>query len=205
MIPQKSPYMTDANSSMTNILLLDWVICFAVNAERFFALRKVFFSPAFFQKKHQKGKDNLKKSKLKEETIIEAFKAEKSTAKVNTLRLEERAYRIEVISELLKAGIPIRKIDMLRPLLEKNGYRFTGSTNQGQYISIVLKQEIEQIKEALGLPGQVGLTRDLSINFDGSARQGEAIAIIVRFLDNNWLITQRLVRINVYSKSLTIA
>ena len=143
----------------------------------------------FFKKKHQKGKDNLKKSKLKEQTIIEAFKAEKSTAKDNTLRLEERAYRIKVISELLKAGIPIRKIDMLRPLLENNGYRFTGSIHQRQYI-IVLKQEIEQIKEELALPGQVGLTRDLSTIFDGSTRQGEAVAIIVRFLDNSCLITQ---------------
>ena len=65
-----------------------------------------------------------------------------------------------------------------------------------------MKQEIEQIKEELALPGQVGLTRDLSIIFDGSTRQGEAVAIIVRFLDNNCLITQRLVRINVYSKSV---
>jgi hypothetical protein len=40
------------------------------------------------------------------------------------------------------------------------------------------------------MPGQVGLTRDLSIIFDGTTRQGEAIAIIVRFLDNNWMITQ---------------
>lgn len=153
-------------------------------------------------KKHQKGKDHLKKSKLKEQTIIEAFKAEKSTTKDSTLPLEERAYRIEVVGEFLKAGIPIRKIDALRPLLEKNGYRLTGSTHQGQYISSVLKHEIEQIKEELAMPGQIGLTRDLSIIFDGSTRQGEAIAIIVRFLDNNWMITQRLIRIDVCSKSV---
>ena len=52
----------------------------------------------------QKGKDNLKKLKLKKQTIIEAFKAEKSTPKDNTLPLEEHAYRLEVVSELLKAG-----------------------------------------------------------------------------------------------------
>ena len=83
-------------------------------------------------KKHQRGKDNLKKSKLREQTIIEAFKAEKSNPKDNTLPFEERAYRLEVVSEFLKAGIPIRKMDMLRPLLEKNGYRLTGSTHQEQ-------------------------------------------------------------------------
>ena len=42
---------------------------------------------------------------------------------------------------------------------------------------------------------------DLSIIFDGNTRQGEAIAIIVRFVDNNWNI-QRLVIIDVCSKSI---
>ena len=45
-------------------------------------------------------------------------------------------------------------------------------------------------KEELALPGQVGLTGDISILFDGRTRQEKAIAIIVRFLDNNWLIIQ---------------
>ena len=38
--------------------------------------------------------------------------------------------------------------------------------------------------------------------FDGSTRQGEAIAIIVRFIDDQWAITQRLIRIDVCSKSV---
>ena len=38
--------------------------------------------------------------------------------------------------------------------------------------------------------------------FDGSTRQGEAIAVIVRFLDDNWSIIQRLVRIDICSKSV---
>ena len=87
---------------------------------------------------------------------------------------------------------------MLRSLLEKNGYRLTGSSNLRQYVSMALKQEIEQIKQQLEMPGQVGMTRDISVIFDGSTRQGEAIAIIVRFMDNDWNITQRLVRIGVF-------
>ena len=116
--------------------------------------------------------------------------------------MEECAYRLEVVTEFLKAGIPIAKTDMLRSLAEKNGYRLTGSSNLGQYVSMALKQEIEQIKQELEMPGQVGMTRDISVIFDGSTRQGEAIAIIVRFMDNDWNITQRLVRIEVCSKSV---
>lgn len=64
---------------------------------------------------------------------------------------------------------------------------------------MALKQEIEQIKQELEMPGQAVLRRDI---FDSSTRQGEAIAIIVQFMDNDWNINQRLVRINVCSKSV---
>ena len=52
------------------------------------------------------------------------------------------------------------------------------------------------------MPGQVGMRRDLSVIFDGSTRHGEAITIIVRFVDNGWNIIQRLVRIDVHSESV---
>ena len=38
--------------------------------------------------------------------------------------------------------------------------------------------------------------------FDGSTRQGEAIAVIMRFLDNNWSIIQLFLRIDICSKSV---
>ena len=138
----------------------------------------------------------MKRSKLREQTIAEAFKREESSKlKDSTLPVEECAYRLEVVTEFLKADIPIAKIDMLRSLLEKNAYRLTGSSNLGQYVSMALKQEIEKIKQELEIPGQVSMTRDISAILDGSTRQGEAIVIIVRFIDNEWNITQRLVRI----------
>ena len=57
-------------------------------------------------------------------------------------------------------------------------------------------------KKELSLPGQGDMTRDVSVIFDGNTRQGEVIAIIVRFIDNQWAITQRLKRIDVCSKSV---
>ena len=86
----------------------------------------------------------------------------------------------------------IAKTDMLLSLLEKNGYRLTGSSHLGQYVSMAFKQEIEQIKQELEMPEQVGLTRDILVIFEGSTRQGEAIAMIVQFMDNDWNITQRI-------------
>ena len=75
-----------------------------------------------------------------------------------------------------------------------------------EYIQIIYKQEIQRIKaEILREPcdGSGGeFTRDLSINFDRSTRQGEAIVIAVRFVKDDWCIVQRLIRIDVCAKSV---
>ena len=54
---------------------------------------------------------------------------------------------------------------------------------------MALKQETEQIKQELEMPGQVGLTRDISVIFDGSTRQGEAIAIIMNVVPRSTMNT----------------
>ena len=86
-----------------------------------------------------------------------------------------------MLEEFLKAGIPLRKTEKLRPLLGKQGYRLSHNSNMKEYIQIIYKQEIQRIKaEILRGPcdGSGGeFTRDLSINFDKSTRQGEAIVI----------------------------
>ena len=124
--------------------------------------------------KHVRSKEKSKKSKLKEQTIAEALSQEK-TRQDSILPLAQQAYRQEVVEEFLKAGIP--KIEKLRSLLEKNGHRLTSSSNRAQYITLIFKQEVDMIKKELSLPGQGDMTRDVSVIFDGSTRQGEAIAI----------------------------
>ena len=55
-----------------------------------------------------------------------------------------------------------------------------------------------------GAPGATTMPRhNYSVIFDGSTRQGEAIAIIVRFINEQWDIVQRLVRIDIVAKSVT--
>ena len=142
---------------------------------------------------HVRSKEKSK-SKLKEQTIAKALSREK-TCQDSTLLLAQQAYRQEIEEEFLKAGIPISKIDKLHSLLEKNGHRLTSSSNLVQYITLIFKKEVDTIKKELSLPGQGLMTRDMSVIFDGSTRQGEAIAIIVRFIEEQWAITQRLIRI----------
>ena len=149
-------------------------------------------------KKHAAGKEKLKVTKKRDQTIEEALRKEKHN-KDSTLPVEERAYRLQVVEEFLKAGIPIRKMDKLRTLLERQGYRLSHSSNMMDYVTIIYKQEIERIKAEIR---QGVSTRDVSVIYDGSTRQGEAIVILVRFVDDDWNIVQQLIRIDICAKAV---
>lgn len=104
-----------------------------------------------------------------------------------------------MVEEFLKAGIPIHKMNKLRTLLERQGHRLSHSSNMMDYVTIIYKQKIERIKSEI----RHGVsTRNVSVIFDGSARQGEAIVILVRFVDKDWNIVQRLIRIDICAKSV---
>ena len=148
-------------------------------------------------KKHAQGKEMLVKSKKRDVTITEALKADNASCRLqtSTLPLEVRAFRVQVVEDFLKAGFPLYKIDKLRDLLEKGGNRLTNSSHLRQHIPLTLKQETERLKEEIA-------TRDLGLVFDGSTRLGEAIVIIVRFVSDNWSIVQRLIRLDICTKSV---
>ena len=55
-----------------------------------------------------------------------------------------RVLRFEVVETLLKAGIPISKIDVLRPLFEKYAHSLTASTHMKYIIPSVLAREQEK-------------------------------------------------------------
>ena len=52
-----------------------------------------------------------------------------------------------------------------------------------------LKPELSQVDACSGI-------------FDGSTRLGEALAIVIRFVDSQWNVQQRLIRLQVLAKSL---
>ena len=62
-------------------------------------------------------------------------------------------------------------------------------------IPFILQQEQENIQNEIS-------GRDISVIFDGSTRQGEALAIVLRFISTEWIIEQRLVRMQLLSQSL---
>ena len=59
---------------------------------------------------------------------------------------------------------------------------------------------IEKEKETLKT--ELSLVDGCSVIFDGSTRLGEALAIVVRFVDDEWNVQQRLIRLQVLAKDL---
>ena len=59
-------------------------------------------------------------------------------------------YRVKVVTAMLKAGVPLTKIDSFRDLLEENGYALTNSSNLRQLVPFILEEEIALLKQEIG-------------------------------------------------------
>lgn len=147
--------------------------------------------------KHKDAKDRLAKKEARERDIADSLVIYDKTEQPagTSVSMSERVYRVKVVENFLKAGIPLAKVDDLRALLEENGLKLTHSSHLADYIPLLLRQEKESLKnEIQGLP--------ISIAFDGTTREGEALAIVMRFV-RSWKIEQRLVRLLLLAKPVT--
>ena len=97
------------------------------------------------------------------------------------------------MSVFLKAGIHLAKITRLRPLLEEGLARLTDESRLRTYIPFIQEMEAAKMKHH----------HRVSIIFDGSTHQGEALAVLVCFVNEEFEIAQRLVRLHVLAKSLS--
>ena len=147
--------------------------------------------------KHQKGKERLANKRKSEHSIVEALKQydQSEHPKGETLPDAIRVFRVRVVTEFLKCGIPLHKSDGLRELLEENGYQLTSSTHLRQYVPFVLQEEMKVIKQEIA-------DKHVSIIFDGTTHVAEAFVIIIRFVDD-WNIKQRVAKLMLLAKSLT--
>ena len=147
--------------------------------------------------KHAESIAKYKKGESRDGDIVKAL--QKYDQRVNpvgqTLSPEVRLYWIKVVMTMLKAGIPLSKLDTLRDLLEENSTRLTDTRQMYDLIPFILEQEKQKIQSEIK-------DKHVSIIFDGTSRLGEVLAIILRYVDN-WEVKQRLVRLEMLTKSLS--
>ena len=113
-----------------------------------------------------------------------------------TLPDSTRVYRVKVVTALLKAGVPLSKLDSFRDLLEENAYALTDSSHLRRLIPFILQDEISKLKQDIN-------GRHVSIIFDGTTHVCEAFVIVLRYIDKDWVLKQRVCRLMLLAKSIT--
>ena len=147
--------------------------------------------------KHKSSKDRLHRKSQTEKDIAEALKTSDYTlnSKGETLPEEQRVYRVKVVRTFLQSGVPLSKISEFRELLEENALRLTDRRHMSDFI---LEQEQLKVKEEI-------TQKPLAITFDGTSRLGEAFCVVVRFIDSEWSIQERLIRFELLANGEEIA
>ena len=145
--------------------------------------------------KHSRHKLQQKEKKSQENDIAQAFQEyEQDIHPVGESLLEaHKLWQIKVFT-FLKAGIPLAKIDLLRELLEEHAYSLSDRRGMTDLIPFIQMEEQHKIKAELQ-------GRKVSVIFDGTTRLGEALVIVLRFIDG-FVIKQCLVRFLTLTKSL---
>lgn len=111
-------------------------------------------------------------------------------------RKDTRLCRFELVESLLTAGILISKAKIWGLFLKKWPLSDILSSFLNELIPLILKKEKDCVKS------EVGTGDNFSVIFDGSTRLSEALAIVVRFIDNQWPLQPRLVKLDVLAKSM---
>ena len=96
----------------------------------------------------------------------------------------------------IRAAVQLNKLSIFRDLLEESAYSLTDRRHMSDLVPFVLSQEVTQIKEEIaGHP--------LPVIFDGTTHLGEAMAIVIHYVDSELNIQQRLIRMQLLEKSIT--
>lgn len=133
-----------------------------------------------------------------ESDILQALKAYDSQVHPvgDGLPYSTRVYRVKVVTTMLKAGVPLSKMDLFRDLLEEHAYALTSSTHLRQLIPFILQEELTRIKRKI-------LKRPLSTIFDGTTHVCEAFVVVLRYLTDDWELKQCVGQLKLLAKSMT--
>ena len=144
--------------------------------------------------KHETGKQRLKKKEAREADIATALRVH-NDLRGETLPEQQQIFRVKVVSCFLHAAVPLSKVDLFRSLLEETAFRLTHRRYLMDYVPLILQKEQATIRQEIH-------GRYVSVIFDGTSRLGEALAVVIRFISNEFSIEQLLVKLQMLAKSM---
>ena len=145
--------------------------------------------------KHAKSKERLLKKSVAEKDIAMSLNASENM-RGETLPEDQRVYRFKVVRVFLRTATPLNRLTHFRGLLEENALRLSDRRQMSDIIPSVLAHEHQTLKQEIS-------DKYLSVIFDGTTRLGEALVIIVRFINSKWEVKERLICFKSLAKSLT--
>ena len=115
------------------------------------SLKKSSIDKHIKSSKHTNGVARIAKDKKQSQSIMDCLKRRdmREPPSGSTLPAEIRLLRFEIVECVISGGIPLSKVDILRPLLEKYGHRLTHSANLREIIPAVLEKEREKLLSEL--------------------------------------------------------
>ena len=97
---------------------------------------------------------------------------------------------------MLKAGVPLSKVDLFRDLLEEHGYALMRSTNLRQLIPFMHQEKLSRMKQEI-------LNQPLSIIFYGGTHVSEAFVVVLHYLTDDWELKQSVGWLKLLAKTIT--
>ena len=154
--------------------------------------------------RHKRGKEPLCRKRQRQETVLRSFvnyqeekgKDLSGTGLSKTFPADVSLRRVEAATAFLKSGVPSAKLPCLRGLLEEGHVRWTDPNHLSQLAEFILQDEKKNIK------AEIAHAEHCTVIFNGNSKLGEALVIILRYVDSEWNIQQRVIRLKVLAKSL---
>lgn len=145
--------------------------------------------------KHTSGKLKLLEQK---KAIAEEFQSYNCAhhAVGESLPDSTRIFRVKVVQGFLSDGIPLQKIDKLCDILEENGHSLSSSSHLWQLVPFIHNNEMSTVQK------EISGGRHVSFIFDGITHVAEALVVILRYVDDECCIQQRVVSLLLLAKSL---
>jgi len=108
--------------------------------------------------RNKKAKEGLLKKKNSKHDITEILKDYDKEVQPKgscSVSMETRVYRVRVVEQFLKSGVPLKKVDDFRSLFEEGSLRLTHSSHLSDYIPVIHQEEkkifVQQSKVSLYL------------------------------------------------------
>ncbi len=148
--------------------------------------------------KHVKGKERLASKQRRQLDIAESLKRydDEVHPSGEMLPVSTRVYRVNVVTALLKAGVSLNKLDSFREIFEENAFALSDSSHLRRLIPFILQDEISKLKKDI-------CGKNVAIIYDGTTHVCEAFVIVLRYVDDDWVIKQRVCRLMLLAKSIT--